>query len=469
MAIANPGKLQHKSENAEFLHELFSIAVPVGLQNLLIALIGGTDALMLGRLSQDAVSAVSLANQVAFVMNLFTGAVLTGGGALAAQCWGKKDKEATKNLFCMMLKYSFVISFIFFLLAFFAPEALMKIFTSDSVLIEIGSKYLKAVSFSYVFSGLTGCYYLKMKIEGNASKSVVISVFTLLADVFIDLFLIYGLCGVPKLGAVGSAYSTVAVEAVGLLLCIWDSHRKDNIHADASGFKWFSREITRDFFKIALPALGSSLLWGLSISAHSLIMGHLGSDAAAAASVTAVTEELITCLCKGISTGAGIITGKLLGQKLFDKAKAYGKKLCKISLLFGFVNMLLLCIAGPLATHFFVLSDKARDYLIFMLVFSGIYVFAYSVNAVIVCGIFPAGGDTKYDAVSVLIATWCISLPLAFIAAFYFKLPVNAVYVLMCLDEIIKLPFLYPGYKKYKWLKNLTESENEESPIQCEI
>lgn len=452
----------------ELRRELFSIAIPVGLQNLLTALIGATDALMLGRLSQNDVSAVSLANQVAFVMALFTGAVITGGGALASQYIGKKDKETTKNLFCMMLKYSFVISLVFFVLAFFIPEALMKIFTSEKALIETGAKYLKAVSFSYIFSGLTGCYYLKMKIEGNASKSVIISIFTLFADVLIDIFLIYGLCGAPRFGAVGSAYSTVAVEAVGLLLCIADSYKKDNIHADIQGFKWFSRKITKDFFKIALPTLGSSLLWGLSISAHSLIMGHLGSDAAAAASITSVTQELITCLCRGVSTGAGIIIGKLLGQELFEKAKAYGKKLCKISVLFGFVNMLLLCIIGPVATRFFVLSDSAREHLIFMLVFSGLYVFAYSINTVIVCGIFPAGGDTKYDAVSVFIATWCISLPLAFAAAFYLKLPTNAVYVLMCIDEIVKVPFLYPRYKKYKWLKNLTKNENEESHIRCD-
>lgn len=57
-AFANP------AEKRAFYRELFSLAIPIGLQNLLIALIGATDALMLGRLSQNAVSAVSLANQV---------------------------------------------------------------------------------------------------------------------------------------------------------------------------------------------------------------------------------------------------------------------------------------------------------------------------------------------------------------------------------------------------------------------
>lgn len=443
-------------EKKEFYKELFSLAIPIGLQNLLMALIGATDALMLGRLSQDAVSAVSLANQIVFVMNLFIGAIAGGGGVLIAQYWGKEDKTMVKNLFCMILKWSFAVSLVFFTLVMFIPEQMMRIYTLEPALIEIGASYLRAVGVSYLFVGITQCYYLKMKVEGKASRSVVISVVTLVADVVLDIFLIYGLAGVPKFGANGSAYSTVVVELIALVWCIVESLKKDSIRADMQGLKWRSSETTKDWMKLVLPMLGSSLAWGLSISMHSLIMGHLGSDATAAASITSVVQELITCVCKGVSAGAGIIIGKLLGKSMFDKAKVYGRKLCHISIWVGGIHMLLLCIIGPIATMFFILTETAKQYLIIMLIFTGIYVLAYSVNTVIVCGIFPAGGDAKYDAISVCIATWCIALPLALLGTFIFHWNVIVVYILMCMDEIIKVPFLYPRYKKYLWLNNLT-------------
>ena len=446
-------------EKKEFYKELFSLAIPIGLQNLLIALIGATDALMLGRLTQDAVSAVSLANQIVFVMNLFIGAVVGGGGTLIAQYWGKEDKIMVKNLFCMILKWSFIISFIFFALAMLIPEQLMRIYTPDKTLIEIGASYLRVVGVSYLFSGITQCYYLKMKVEGKASKSVIISVVTLVADVVLDFFLIYGLAGVPRLGANGSAYSTVVVELIALIWCIIESFKQDSIRADVQGLKWYSADTTKDWMKMVLPMLGSSLAWGLSISMHSLIMGHLGSDATAAASITSVVQELITCVCKGVSAGAGIIIGKLLGKSMFDKAKVYGRKLCHISIWVGVFHMLLLCIIGPIAIMFFVLTETAKQYLIIMLLFTGIYVLAYSINTVIVCGIFPAGGDAKYDAISVFIATWCVALPLALLGTFVFHWNVIVVYILMCIDEIVKVPFLYPRYKKYLWLNNLTREE----------
>ena len=449
-------------EKKDFYKELFSLAIPIGMQNLLVALIGASDALMLGRLTQDAVSAVSLANQIAFIMSLFSGAVVGGGGALIAQYWGKGDWTMVKNLFCMLIKWAFGIYFVFFALAMFAPELLMRIYTPDTALIKIGASYLRAVSLSYLFTGVTQCYYLIMKLEGKAPKSVLISVVTLITDVVLDFFLIYGFAGVPKLGANGSAYSTVVVELVALIWCIAESHRGESIRPDLQGVQWFSIDITKDLFKIALPMLGSSLAWGFGFSMHSLIMGHLGSDATAAASIASVAQELITCVCKGISVGAGIMVGKLLGQNLFDKAKEYGKKFCHISIWAGIVHMALLCILGPIVAEFFVLSETAKHYLVIMLVFSAFYVFAYSINTVIVCGIFPAGGDAGYDALSVFFASWCFALPLALLGTFVFHWPVIVVYILMCADEIVKIPWLYPRYKKYLWLNNLTREESSE-------
>lgn len=446
-------------ERKSFYKELLSLAIPIGLQNLLVALIGASDALMLGRLTQDAVAAVSLANQISFIMNLFSGAVIGGGGALLAQYWGKGDQRMVKNIFCTLMKWAFGISLVFFSLAMFAPTALMRIYTPDAALIEIGASYLRAVSVSYLFVGVTQCYFLVMKLEGKAPKSVMISVVTLITDVVLDFFLIYGVAGVPKLGANGSAYSTVVVELVALVWCIVESHRGENVRPDLAGLKWFSADITKDLFKIALPMLGSSLAWGLGFSMHSLIMGHLGSDATAAASIASVAQELITCVCKGISAGAGIMIGKLLGQSLFDKAKEYGRRLCRVSFWTGGIHMALLCILGPIVAEFFVLSEVAKQYLIMMLIFSAFYVFAFSINTVIVCGIFPAGGDARYDAVSVFFASWCFALPLALLGTFVFHWPVIVVYILMCADEIVKLPWLLPRYKKYLWLNNLTREE----------
>ena len=445
-----------KIEKQGFRKELFALAIPIALQSLLTALIGATDALMLGRWSQDSVAAVSLANQIAFIMSLFVHSLVGGGSALIAQYWGKGDKNMVKNIFCTMLKYAFVISLIFFGLAFCIPEKLMAVYTNDADLIPIGASYLRVVSFSYLFNGVTQCYFQMMKVEDRASRSVFISIATLITDVVLDYFLIYGKGPFPALGANGSAYSTIGVEAVALVWVIVESHQPGCIRPDWAGLKWFSVDILKDLLKISLPMLASALAWGIGYSAHSLLMGHMGSDATAAASIASLMLELITCVCKGLSAGAGIMIGKLLGDNRFEKAKAYGKAFWGVSFWCGILNMALMGVAGPVILHFFVLTETARAYLVYMLIFTAIYAFAYSFNTIVTCGVFPAGGDAIYDSISVMVSMWGVALPLAFLGAFVFKWPVLVVYTVMLIDEIVKLPWIYPRYKKYLWLQNLT-------------
>lgn len=444
-----------KNEN-QFQRELASLAIPLALQNLLNALVGASDALMLGRLTQDAVAAVSLANQISFVMSLFTGTIIGAISIIIAQYWGKKDYEKAKHFLGMAVRYVFVISIVFFLLSFCIPTRLMGIFTTDKELIRIGSEYLRIVSFSYLFSGVSQCFLMMMKISGFAKMSVWISVITVTIDMSVDFFLIYGIGKVPALGANGSAYSTIAVELIALLWCIIWSRKISKIHPNLHELCFYSKEYEKDIGDIIPGMLASNLSWGLSISVHSFILGHLGSDATAAASVTNIMQQMIQCLAHGFSSGAGIMIGQELGRNQLDKAKEYGKRFWKVATLSGIINILCVCIVGPIVYAFYVLTPQAKAYLFQMMIMSAFYLFAFAYNSIITCGIFPAGGDSKYDAISVFFSTWCFAIPLAMLGCFVFQWSVILVYIIMCMDEIIKVPFIFHRYHQYIWLKNLT-------------
>ena len=229
-------------EKRAFNKELLTLAVPLGLQVLLTALVGASDALMLGRLNQESVAAVSLANQISFVMSLFVSSVVGSVGVLVAQYLGKKDERNAKRFMSMALRYSFLISLVFTLAALLAPEKLMALYTPEPELIDIGAGYLRIVSVSYLLSGISQCYLMVMKIDGRARLSVWISALTVLVDMGLDFFLIYGYGAIPALGANGSAYSTIAVEAVALVWCVWDGHRKGHLHPDMESMRYFSRK-----------------------------------------------------------------------------------------------------------------------------------------------------------------------------------------------------------------------------------
>ena len=112
-----------RMDSKHFYSRLATIAGPIAFQSLMLALVAACDALMLGRVAQEQMTAVSLATQIQFVQNMLIMAITGAGAILGAQYWGKGDKETIQKLFDMMLKYAGAICIAFFIGCEFFPEA----------------------------------------------------------------------------------------------------------------------------------------------------------------------------------------------------------------------------------------------------------------------------------------------------------------------------------------------------------
>jgi len=275
----------------EFYRRLFSLVLPIAMQNLMTALVSASDALMLGFLNQTALSAVSLATQVQFVLNLFFAALTIGTTVLAAQYWGKQDAGAVERILAIALRCSVLISLGFFVTAFFAPELLMNIFTDVTELITAGIPYLKAVSWSYLFMGVTQVYLCVMKNSGRTLRSTIYGSSALLLNILLNAILIFGLLGFPKMGIVGAALATTISRAVEFILVLIE-----NLHPDVVRIRFHllivkTDSLKRDFYHYTLPVLANELVWGCGFTMFSVIMGHLGSDAVAANSIANIIKN----------------------------------------------------------------------------------------------------------------------------------------------------------------------------------
>ena len=145
--------------NKSLYKQLSGIVAPIAFQYLMSSLVTASDAFMLGFLDQDSLSASSLAGQIAFIFSLFYGAFVFGLTVLAAQYWGKGDKKTAEEVLAITMRYSLLVGLIFTLTTALLPKQIMMIFTSDSMLIESGAKYLRMVSLSYLLTGFTQAYF----------------------------------------------------------------------------------------------------------------------------------------------------------------------------------------------------------------------------------------------------------------------------------------------------------------------
>ncbi|BCN31111.1 MATE family efflux transporter [Anaeromicropila herbilytica] len=440
----------------EFYKKLMGLVLPIAFQNFMLAVVSASDAILLGFLNQDALSAVALAGQIQFVHSLFIMAFVIGTTILVAQYWGKEDAVSIEIIFAYVLKLVGIVSVVFSLAALICPELLMKIFTSDTTLIQMGSAFLRVVSISYLLSGISQIYLCMLKNMECASKSTLISSTAVVVNILLNIILIFGMLGAPAMGIKGSAVATVIARAIELLWSVWSLRQRNVIHLKWNYLRNTDLMLKKDFWRFTAPVLGNEIAWGGGFTMFSVIMGHLGSDAVAANAIANIVKNLIVCISLGIGSGGSIMVGNELGRGMLDKAKDYGKKLVQFSIICGVISGVILLSIRPAILHFSTLSQEATQLLSMMLLICAYYLIGKSVNSTVISGIFCAGGDTRFGLICDTITMWVIVIPLGFIAAFYLKLPVIIVYFILNMDEIIKLPAVYKHYKQYKWVKDLT-------------
>ena len=435
-------------------YTIVRLALPIALQQFMTALVGACDAIMLGKLSQDAMSAVSLATQVTFVFNLFMFAFMAGENMFVAQYYGKGDYTGISQVFSLVTKICGCIAVVFLAGTLFFPEQLMRILTNEETLIVLGSEYLRVIGISYVFSGIAQTFLAIMKNCGAVNMSTLINGVMVILNIALNAVFIFGLSGFPKMGIKGAALATVLATvvqflwSVGYVLC--------RIRAVKFSLRSCEKKLFGRFWQKAVPLLINNLAWGIGFSMYAVIMGHLETDAVAANGIANISKNLVVCFCLGLGNAGSIIVGNRLGADRLQEAKEVGGTLTRTAIIAGIVSGLVLMALSPFITKMVDLTPTARGYLQKMLLISSYYIAGKSVNCMTIGGIFAAGGDSKFGMLCDSVTLWCIIVPLGCICAFILKLPVMVVYFVLNLDEIIKLPVVYKHYKKYKWIKNLT-------------
>ncbi len=445
----------------EFYSKIFKLVLPIVIQNLLSAAISSVDVIMLNYTGQASVSAVSLASNYASILFSLLYGLGTGVTMLCAQYYGKKDMEAIKIVQGVALRFSLSGSLIFALPAFFVPEMMMRIFTPDPALIEIGARYLRYMGVAYISWAIIEVYLSALRSTGRVTVCTVLNVIAFIFNIILNAVFIFGLFGAPKLGAAGVAIATSVSRLIELTGCVIVSSLSKDVKLDFRSIFVNNKVLLKDFIRLSAPAIGNDIIWGLAFAMYAVIIGHLGEDAVAANSYVVVVRNFGTVLCYAVASAGTILLGNTLGRNRLEEAREDAKRLLQLAFLTGIIGGVIVLAVSPFAIWYASLSftPTALFYLKWMLLMNTYYITGTSVNTMLIAGVFRAGGDTKFGLICDTIDMWCYAVPLGLLAAFVFKLPVLVVYFLLCTDEFVKWPWVFKRYRSGKWVQNITREK----------
>lgn len=455
--------METRLDKKQFLLYAIQLAFPIMIQNLISTLVNSADTIMLGYVSQTAMAASSLANQYTFVLFCFYYGLSAGTSVLCAQYWGKGDKQTVERILGLASRVVILISLIFFSISFFFPGAVMRLFTSSPETIHEGIRYLKVLSFSFIFMGFAQIFVSALRSVGKVVFPSVIYVVSLLVNVLLNAAFIFGLFGLPKLGVIGVALGTVSARVVEAVMCIVYSAVSRDVKIKLENLFRPSGVLFKDFIKISAPAVINDLVWGLAASTFTAILGHIGDDMVAANAVAVMVVNMGAIVCRGFANATTIIVSQTLGENRMEDAKVYAGRMLRLTFVVSLLGCGVILAIRPLMLRFY--SDKlmptALSYLGILMIMTTWRLVGEAVNTCLICGCFRGGGDSKFGMILDIIFMWGVAVPLMAVAAYVLKLPPIWVYFVMTLDELEKMPFIFIHYFKHKWMKNITRDQKE--------
>lgn len=447
----------------EFLKFALKISFPIMVQNLINTLVNTADTVMLGFVSQTAMSASSLANEFTFVLMCIFYGLGIGTSVLCAQYYGKGDKKTIERVIGLATRLSILMSTLFFVLSFFFPGTIMRIFTNSPETVEAGIEYLRVMSFTFFFVGICEVYVGAQRSIGKVIFPSLTYVASLCVNVLMNATFIFGLFGFPKLGVVGVALGTVISRIVEVIICFVHSAFFSDVKIRMKYLFAKAGILMSDFLKICLPAIGNDMIWSLATTVFASILGHLGDDIVAANAVAIMVVNIGAIACRGFANATTIVVSQTLGENNLEAAKIYAGRMVRLTIYVAVAGCAIIVALRSAVCNFYAdkLTPLAVEYLKSMIIMTTWRLVGEAVNTCLICGCFRGGGDTKYGFILDTVFMWGIMVPEMLIAAYVIKLPAIWVFFVMTLDEIEKMPVVFKHYFSFKWLKNITRDQAE--------
>ena len=448
----------------EFYKTVFSLALPIALQSLITIGVNMLDTIMVGELGEKALSSTSLANSFISIYHIFCMGLGMGASVLVSRFWGMKtahhDEEnariALKQTVCLMLRLTLSLASLFALITLIMPETLMRMYTDDREIIELGAIYFKWSIVTYFFLGTSLVTTIVLRSVGQVRLPLFVSIGAFFINLLANYAFIFGKLGMPRMEVAGAALGTLIARLfeTGMILG-YLFIRDEKILFRLRDIFMKTGSLLGEYIRISIPVLISDGILAFGNNSVAMVIGHLGATFVAANAITSVTQQLSTVVTQGVSQAGAIVTGQTLGREGREKTMSQGWMFLGLGFALGTMSALFILIASnPIINTYNVSLETKQIARQLMDSISLIIIFQAS-NSIMTKGVLRGGGDTKMLMVTDNIFLWVVSIPLGILAGFVFKWPAFWIYFCLKSDQVIKTVWCVFRLKSEKWIKKI--------------
>lgn len=444
----------------DFRANLISIALPITLQSLRQSSFSMVDQIMIGQLGSERIAGIGLGGKFASIYSVVLGAVAAAAGIMAAQYVGAKDERGMGRSFYLNLLVGLLLAGGFLAVCGFFPKGIMSLYTRDEAVKTQAAVYLRIYAASFPVVAMSTIMTVFLRCTGKAVFPLVASFFSVLLNTGLNYLLIFGRGGFPAMGVQGAALASVIAQAAafGVTVVYFCRDRAFRSYGRGEQVRVALRltgEERKQYLGILMPILVCEFVWSLGENMYAVIYGRLGTDPCAAMTMTGPVQGLAIGLLSGVSQAAGIMIGRHLGKEAYEMAYSDSKKLMGCGLAGSAVLSLLLVGLGRAYVSLYNVGTQVQWTAYLILVAFAIISPIKVQNMILGGGIIRSGGMTRYVMWIDMIGTWVFGVPLGFLAAFVWKLPIHQVYFILSLEEVVRFLISLAVFRKKSWMRRL--------------
>ena len=450
-----------------FYRSVFTIAIPIIIQNGITNFVSLLDNIMVGQVGTIPMSGVSIVNGLLFVFNLCIFGASSGAGIFTAQYYGSGDDEGIRYTVRFKVIICTLISILGAVIFLFGDRLLIGLYLTgegDSALaagaMEYGRRYLKVMLWGFLPFAIGNVYSSTLRETCETFVPMVAGIIAVFVNLVLNYVLIFGHFGAPAMGVEGAALATVISRFVELAVVAFWTHRNTARNTFMTGVYssfhipgWLRKEILRK----GMPLLVNEFLWASGMAILNQCYSTCGLDVVPATNISSTLYNVGSVVFLAIGNTVGILMGQMLGAgRSTEEVMDHNRKLLATAITCGGVFGLLMAAAAVPFPRLYNTTDSVRQLATLLILMNAIIL---PVNSFTNATYFTlrSGGQTMVTFLFDSCFVWGFCVPLAWGLTRFTGITILPLFAICQATDLIKCVLGHKMIKQGKWIQNLTK------------
>jgi putative MATE family efflux protein len=431
---------------------LLGIAWPIFVEQTLRMLIGAVDTFMVSHVSDGAVAAVGVSNQVIIFFLIAFNFIGIGTSVVITHHLGARDRAGADRIATNAIAVNTWLGAAFSASVYFLAFPMLRAMQLPGSLMEYALPFLTLMGGTLFMESMNISIAAVLRAHRHTRDAMLVTLGQNILNVAGNCITLFGLLGCPRMGVLGVALSGVFSRFVACV-ALWillDHHT--HLRLRAVDFVAISWKRVRRILHIGLPAAGEQMVYWSAFLLVTTFIARMGTDSLAIQSYVLQIQRFAMLFSFSIGLGTEILIGHLVGAGLFEEAYQKLLRSLRTGLIIVSCVMLVVAAFAPLLLGCFtrnaaIITGGA------VLLRLAIVLEPGRVFNIVVISSLRATGDVGFPFQMAVLSMWCVWVPLAWLLGIKLGLGLVGVWIAMTTDEWLRGLLMYRRWKLRRWVK----------------